>query len=28
VYLIGVTFLVGLTRFLEHRLLRHYGQGY
>ncbi|HAE9541674.1 TPA_asm: amino acid ABC transporter permease, partial [Salmonella enterica] len=28
VYLIGVTFIVGLTRFLEHRLLRHYGQGY
>ncbi|HAE2568774.1 TPA_asm: amino acid ABC transporter permease, partial [Salmonella enterica] len=24
----GVTFIVGLTRFLEHRLLRHYGQGY
>ncbi|EBX6508997.1 amino acid ABC transporter permease [Salmonella enterica] len=28
VYLIGVTFIVGLTRFLEHRLLRHYGQDY
>lgn len=28
VYLIGVTFIVGLARFLEHRLLRHYGQDY
>ncbi|EHC36998.1 Putative amino acid ABC transporter [Salmonella enterica subsp. enterica serovar Adelaide str. A4-669] len=28
VYLIGVIFIVGLTRFLEHRLLRHYGQDY
>ncbi|HIF3255213.1 TPA: amino acid ABC transporter permease [Salmonella enterica] len=26
VYLIGVTFIIGLTRFLEHRLLRHYDQ--